>query len=243
MHKKSPVVFAQWAALDEAAPKGVRFVRDDAAHPVALQNLNVVLENGTEARAGELLERGASRVLLADAALLDSTAVERLVRQYGSERIGISLLAMKRQVSWTLDTVSNEDFNCLTPSYGKPGWEIVMSNGSATGTDAEWWIGEMLKLGASMVLIRADIQDDDLNLCAGLVETHGNKLWFSSWQDADTDLEPWVRYGQIRQLLLPVSDTRDENELARICAAAMPEFAPAVAGTADEVVEGVGVPV
>jgi hypothetical protein len=239
MHDKSALIFARWAAPDVTAPEGVCFVRDDAALPASLQNLNVVLENGTEARASELLDRGAARVLLADAALLDSTAVARLAQQYGPERIGVSVRATKRHVSWTLDTVSNEDFNCLTPSYGKPGWEIVMSDGSATGTDAEWWLGEMLTLGASTALIRADIQDDDLNLCAGLMETHGNKLWFSPWQYPDTDLEPCVRYGQIRQLLLPVSDTRDENELARICAAA-PEQVLAAAGIASEDVEGVG---
>jgi hypothetical protein len=223
MHEKPALIFARWVSHDEAAAEGVRFVRDGAALPVALQNLNVVLEDGTEARAGELLERGAARVLLADAALLDSTIVARLVQQYGPDRIGVSVLARKRHVSWTLDTVSNEDFNCLTPSYGKPGWEIVMSDDTATGTDAEWWLGEMLKLGASVALIRADIEDDDLNLCAGLMETHGDKLWFSPWQLPDADLEPWVRYGQIRQLLLPAPNMRDENEMARIRMAAMTE--------------------
>ena len=79
MHEKSALIFAQWAAPDEAAAEGVRFVRDGAALPMSLQYLNVVLENGTEARASELLERGAARVLLADAALLDSTAISRLV--------------------------------------------------------------------------------------------------------------------------------------------------------------------
>jgi hypothetical protein len=239
MHKKSPVVFAQWAASDEVAPEGEHFVCDDTTLPASLQNHNVVLEHGTETRANELLERGARRVFLGDAALLDSTAIARLAQQYGSERIGVSVLARKRHVSWTLDTVSNEDFNCLTPSYGKPGWEIVMSDGSATGTDAEWWLDEMLTLGASTALIRADIQDDDLNLCAGLMETHGNKLWFSPWQFPDADLEPWVRYGQIRQLLLPVLDTRDANELARICAAA-PEQVLAAPEAIGKDEEGVG---
>jgi hypothetical protein len=221
MHEKPALIFARWSAPGEAAPEGVHFVRDDAALPAALQNLNVVLENGTETRAGELLERGAARVLLADAALLDSTAVARLVQQYGPDRVGVSVLAKRRHVSWTLDTVSNEDFNCLTPSYGKAGWEIVMSDGAATGTDAEWWLGEMLALGASAVLISVDLQDDDLNICAGLMETHGMKLWFAPWQQPDADLEPWVRYGQIRQLLLPTPNTRDENEMARIRMAAM----------------------
>ena len=221
MHDKSALIFAQWATSDEVVANGVRFVRDGAALPISLQHLNIVLENGTEERASELLERGAARVLLADAAMLDSAVVSRLSQQYGSERIGVVLLATKRHVTWTLDTVSNEDFNCVTPSYGKAGWEIVMSDGTATGTDVEWWLVQMMALGASMALICADLQDDDLNTCAGLVETHGNRLWFSPLQQSDADLEPWVRYGQIRQLLLPTPNTRDENEMARIRIAAM----------------------
>jgi hypothetical protein len=234
MHETPALIFAQWDAHDEVAPEGMHFVHDDAGLPASLENLSVVLENGTEARAGELLERGASRVLLADAALLDSAIVARLAQQYGRERIGVSVLARKRHVSWTMDTVSNEDFNCLTPSYGKPGWEIVMSDGTATGTDAEWWLGEMLTLGASLALIRADIEDDDLNLCAGLMETHGNKLWFSPRQLPDADLEPWVRYGRIRQLLLPAPNVRDESEMARIRVAAMTEQEIAAATVAAE---------
>jgi hypothetical protein len=221
MHENPALIFAQWAAPEEVIAGSVHFVRDGATLPVSLQNLSIVLDSGTEVRASELLERGAARVLLADAALLDSTAVSRLSQQYGSERIGVALLATKRHVTWTLDTVSNEDFNCVTPSYGKAGFEIVLSDGTTTGADVEWWLAQMLELGASMALICADIQDDDLNTCAGLVETHGSKLWFSPWQQTDADLEPWVRYGQIRQLLLPVPNTRDEIEMARIRTAAM----------------------
>ncbi len=232
MLEKSPVVFARWGAT-ETGTNEVYFALDGEALPASLQHCNVVLENGTEARAEELLARGAARVLLADAAMLDSTIVSRLIQRYGPERIGVALVARKRHVSWSLDMVSNADFRCLTPSVGKPGWEIVMSDGTATGTDAEWWLGEMLALGASLALIRADIQDDDLNLCAGLVEAHGDKLWFSPWQHPDADLEPWVRYGQIRQLLLPTPNTRDENEMARILAAAQPEEELIAAEAAD----------
>lgn len=238
MHEKSPVIFARWGA-PEGDATDLCVVLDGEELPSELQNCNVVLESGTEARAEALLVRGAARVLLADAAILDSTVVSRLVQRYSLERIGVALVAKKRQVSWSLDTVSNADFRCLTPSVGKPGWEIVMSDGTATGADAEWWLREMLALGASMALIRADIQDDDLNLCAGLVEAYGNKLWFSPWQHPDADLEPWVRYGQIRQLLLPAPNTRDETEMARIRAAAIPEEL-AGAEAAEPVVEGVG---
>ncbi|MFZ2162267.1 MAG: hypothetical protein WAW02_08630 [Sideroxyarcus sp.] len=242
MHKESPIVFARWG-VPEADTKELCFLADDAVLPADLHGCNVVLGNGGEARAEELLARGAARVLLSDAAMLDSTAVSRLIERFDPELIGVALTARKRQVSWSLDMVSNADFRCLTPSFGKTGWEIVMSDGAASGTDAEWWVGEMLALGASLALIRVDMQDDDLNTCAGLVESHGNKLWLSPWQHADADLEPWVRYGQLRQLLLPEINTRDATEMARICAAAMPEQEELVAETVVAAAEGVGVTV
>ncbi|OGS94916.1 MAG: hypothetical protein A3H31_04495 [Gallionellales bacterium RIFCSPLOWO2_02_FULL_57_47] len=239
MHEESPLVIARWGA-PVADREEICFVADDAALPDDLQGCNVVLGNGSEARAEQLLARGAARVLLADAAMLDSTAVSRLVQGYGAERIGVALLATKRHVSWSLDIVSNADFRCLTPSVGKHGWEIVLSDGTASGTDAVCWVGEMLALGVSMALIRVDMQDEDLNTCAGLVEAHGNKLWFSPWQRPDADLEPWVRYGQLRRLLLPAANARDETEMARIRAAAMPAQEELVAETAVEAAEGVG---
>lgn len=219
--------FANWGAQDATAE--VSFLHEDDVLPVSLQHCRIVLGRGDELRAAELLERGAACVLLGDAAMLDSTVVPRLIERYGSARIGVAVLAKRRHISWSLDTVSNEDFRCLTPSVGKTGWEIVLSDGSASGTDAEWWLGEMLKLGASTALVCVDIEDEDLNLCAGLVETHGSKLWFSPWLNPDADLEPWVRYGQIRQLLLPQPNNRDEQEMQRIMAAARPEHEGAAA--------------
>jgi hypothetical protein len=239
MHDESELILARWAAPDETAA-GMSFVRDAAALSASLRHCTVVLEDGSERRASELLERGAERVLLADAVMLDSTSVSRLAQRYGAERIGVSLLASRRHVSWSLDAVSNADFRCLTPSLGKPGWEIMLSDGTASGADAEWWVGEMLAAGACMVLIRADIQDEDLNLCAGLVEKHGHQLWFSPWQHPDADLEPWVRYGQIRQLLLPEPNARDEQEMMRIRAAAMPEREQTAAATAEGAVACAG---
>jgi hypothetical protein len=240
MHDESELILARWIAPGETAAAEMRFVRDGAVLPASLAHCIVVLEDGSERRASELLERGAERVLLADAAMLDSTSVSRLAQLYGAERIGVSLLASRRHVSWSLDAVSNADFRCLTPSLGKPGWEIVLSDGTATGTDAEWWVGEMLAAGACMALIRADIQDEDLNLCAGLVEKHGPRLWFSPWQHPDADLEPWVRYGQIRRLLLPEPNARDEHEMMRIRAAAIPEREQTVAAAAEEAVACAG---
>lgn len=220
MNSVKEVNFATWGDTAAPALNGLLFLQDCELLPDALSHINVVLAQGDEARAETLLARGAACVLMSDAAMRDSGCVGRLAAQYGAERIGVSVQAAKREVSWTMDKVSNADFRCLTPSYGKAGWEIVMSDGTLSGTDPEWWVGEMRALGAGMVLIQADIQDDDLNLCAGLVETHGAAIWFTPWKQADADLEPWVRYGQIRQIVLPLADVRDEAELERIRAAA-----------------------
>lgn len=192
------------------------FLSDCKALPESLQHISVLLKQGDEDRAEELLALGAARVLLADAAILDSSIVAKLSQQYGSERIGVYVSAAKMGVSWALETVSNEDFNCLTPSYAKPAWEVLLSDGSGTGADVEWWLSEMFKLGASIALISIDMQDDDLNICAGLVENYGDKLWFTSSQGLYTDFEPWVRYGQVRQLLLPKLAKYDEAEKLRI---------------------------
>lgn len=220
------LILAHWADAGDPSPEGVRFMRDSDQLPESLQQVTIVLELGTEARASELIALGAERVLLADAALLDSAAVARLVQQHGAGRVGVWLPVKKKHIYWAIDYISNEDFNCLTPSFGKAGWEVVKSDGTSTGTDAEWWVSEMLSLGASMVLISIDAQDDDLNICAGLMENHGDKLWFTPWQLPDADLEPWVRYGRVRRLVLPAPNTRDKQEMARIRAAAVTAHEP-----------------
>lgn len=221
MHAATELKFANWVPPGEPVAAGACFTCDSTGLS-GVQHRIIVLDRGDEARAAELLERGAARVLLADAAMLDSGVLQRLAQRFGPERVGVALTAQKRQVSWTMDTVSNADFRCLTPSYGKGGWEIVLSDGTASGTDAEWWLGQMLDMGASCALIRADVEDEDLNLCATLVEAHGDKLWFAPWQHPDADLEPWVRYGRIRQIVLPEPNARDADEMARIVAAAGP---------------------
>lgn len=216
MTQLTDIKFAQWANKSASIGEGVNFLLDGGELPESLKHISVLLTQGGEARAEELLRLGAARVLLADAAVLDSAVIARLSQQYGSERIGVYVMASKMGVSWTLDTVSNEDFNCLTPSYCKAAWEVLLSDGGGTGADVEWWLAEMFKLGASTALVAMDMQDDDLNICAGLIESYGEKLWFTPRQQLDADLEPWVRYGQVRQLLLPALPKYDAAEKLRI---------------------------
>lgn len=164
----------------------------------------IVLPEGPEARADTLLAAGAVRVMVGEAALLDSGVVERLVAKYGGERVGLYVPVQKMAVDWSFETASNADFKVVTPSLCEPAWEILRANGSGSGTHAAWWIGEMVQRGVQMVLMRADIRDDDdLNLCAGMVEMLGKRLWLAPLADDEPPLADWITYGQARQMALP----------------------------------------
>ncbi|MBS0473990.1 MAG: hypothetical protein JSR28_02425 [Proteobacteria bacterium] len=163
----------------------------------------IILPAGGEARASELLTAGATRVLLGEAALRDSELIPRLVARFGAERIGVFVPARRMEVTWSFDTVSNADFRVVTPSLCEAGWEILRADGSASGIRADWWLGEMKKRGASLALVQVDIGDDtDLNLCAGLVEDLGDRLWLAPRRQADPALADWVAYGKAAQIAL-----------------------------------------
>lgn len=164
----------------------------------------VVLETGDEARAVTLITSGAPVVFLGEAALLDSTLVERLVAAHGGKRIGIYAPAKRQAVSWSFETVSNADFKTVAPSFCEPAWEVLKADGTATGTLLSWWLAALRNLGATQFLVRVDIRDDiDLNLCAGLQETFGDTLWLGPLTESEPALADWIRYGQARQLVLP----------------------------------------
>jgi hypothetical protein len=241
MPQKTSMKFARWISVEELPSEGMCFVHDGDDLPESLLGVNVVLSSGTEGRAGELLARGADRVLLGDLALLDSSAVARLVEQFGNERIGVWLAAQKTGISWSLDVKApNAGFKCMMPSVGVVGWDVLKNDGTSTGTDAEWWVGQMLALGASIALVSMDMQDDDLNICAGLIETHGDKLWFSPRLQPNADLELWVHWGQVRQLVLPTPNERDDAEMARICSPVQVEVVSLDDEAIEDEIENVG---
>lgn len=179
------------------------FVFDDPAIDPALPAAIALLRE-PEARAEALLAAGAACVLLGEAALLDSGVVERLAGRYGPGRIGVYVPARRLAVSWSFDTTSNADFKVVTPSVCEPAWEVLRADGSGSGAYAGWWIGEMVKRGAGLVLVQVDIEDDaDLNLCAGLVEDLGERLWLGPLTDPAPRLDEWTTYGRLGQLALP----------------------------------------
>lgn len=195
----------RWLVWDGAAEVGVDdFVCDGpGVEAVAALCAGVILTEGDEQRVATLFAAGADCVFVGEAALQDSSAVERLVAAHGAQRIGIYAPLGRQTVSWSFETVSNADFKTVTPSHCEPAWEVLRADGGGTGTLAPWWLKAMRELGATRFLVRVDIRDDtDLNLCAGLVEDLGDALWIGPLQDTAPRLAEWVDYGQCRQLAL-----------------------------------------
>jgi len=177
-----------------------------ASVPSLVKNAQVVLSGESEATAATLLNAGAKKVFLGEVALFDSSVVTRLVQAFGSARIGLHVPVQRQSVNWSFETESNADFNVVTPSLCEPVWEVLKANGEPSGVRAANWISAMLQHGVGTVLLRSDMGDDtDLNLCAGLVEAVGDKLWVAPLTDAVPAMADWINFGQVTQLALPTA--------------------------------------
>ena len=167
----------------------------------------VLLPTEPLSRARELLATTTAGIYLGHAALVDGTAVGRLAAEFGSGRVGVYVPAKRMEVNWAIDTLSNADFKFMRPSVCEPCWEILDGSGKRTGTHAAWWIGEMLAAGASSALVRVAMEDDaDLNICAGLVERFGERVWVNPDERSHAELTRWVQEGKVRQLALTADD-------------------------------------
>ncbi len=200
----SQLTIRRWAVPAESPFDEPVFMLDRIDLPADLSNIMVVIPEAGASRARQLLAAGAHKVLLGDAALLDSSLVKQLADEFGSERVGVWLPARRMEVSWSLDLDSNADFRCLTPSVGVPSWEVLRGDENRTGTEIGWWMEQMLALGASLALVGAfDLDDNrDLNVCADLMERFGTRLWLAPLGNPEADLAPVVRFGKARQLVL-----------------------------------------
>lgn len=217
------ITLCRWANPEDGPFAEPVFIFDGDDLPEDLTHVTVVLRSAGRERARELMARGAARVLLGEAALLDSSLIETLSKEIGAEKVGVWVPARRLEVSWALDITSNADFRCITPSCAKPAWEVLKSDGSRSGTEAGWWLGQMLEHGASLALLGVDIADDTgLNLCAELMEQFGTRLWLTPLTNPGADLLPWVRYGQARNLAIPDIEYYDEAALTALCQALEP---------------------
>lgn len=170
----------------------------------SLGRAHVVLNGEPETTACALLDAGVHRVYVGEAALLDSATVSRLCKRYGAGRVGLHVPVQRQAVSWAFETVSNADFRVVTPSLCEPTWEVLRADGEASGVRALPWIEEMLHRGMHSVLVRVDVRDDtDLNLCAGMVEALGDKLWLAPLLDDAPAIADWIAFGKASQLALP----------------------------------------
>jgi hypothetical protein len=194
-------------ASDATAAAGVDtplLLFDSPALPEPLTALaGVVAADSDEARIATLLERGAARVFVGDAALADPAVIERLQR-FGAGRLGVYARARRMANQWSFDTTSNADFRIVAPSVCEPAWELLRQDGSVAVTHAHQWIERLVRRGARMVLVQADVCDDaDLNLCAGLVERYADAVCFAPADDDSPRLDEWVRYGRVQRIALP----------------------------------------
>lgn len=200
---------------DDAAPVFLIDSNVIPADPCRIEG--VVMPDGDGAHARKLLQAGAPRVFIGEAALRDSALVEALVAEFGGKRIGLHVPVRRMRVDWSMDAVSNADFRVMTPSVCEPCWEILRSDGSRSGTHAGWWIGEMFKLGASSALLHADMRDDaDLNILAGLTERWGERLWLAPLDDPAPDFAAWVELGGVRQLVATEALLQNDPYLAAL---------------------------
>ncbi|WP_298830576.1 hypothetical protein [uncultured Piscinibacter sp.] len=203
--ERSELVLARWVAASSASsPAQPLFMLDRAGAPSAAPHATLVLGKGGLGPARARLRTGSRQVLLADAALGDVSVFSAAIVEFGAARIGAWLPARRMAVSWALDAQSNGDFRCMVPSHPEARWELLSSDRQGTGIEVGGRIEKLVQLGVTTILVSVDIQDDrDLDLCAGLMERFGQRLWFSALDAPDADFAPWVEFGQVRRLVLP----------------------------------------
>jgi hypothetical protein len=213
-NERRALSIARWVRRPGAATsEQPQFMFDRGEISTRLANLSVVLERGGVARAGACVTAGAHRVLLTDAVLRDASVMRSALAEFGGARIGAWLPVRRMAVSWALDSQSNGDFKCMVPCNPQARWEVLGSDRQPTGTPAERWIEQLVQMGVAMLLVSVDMHDErDLDLCAGLIERFGDRLWFSPLDATDADVASWVEFGQVRQLVLP--DDGGANALA-----------------------------
>ncbi|WP_127474921.1 HisA/HisF-related TIM barrel protein [Sulfurivermis fontis] len=213
-----------WSAPGFALPDHPLFMVDDETATPLCTGAHVVMERGALARIETLLAAGASRVLLGEKALLDTTMVQDAIARFGTQRIGLWLPARRMAVSWSLDRESNADFSFVMPTCPVPRWELLLADGTGTGTDAAWFAREMARQGVEQLVISLhQATADDLGLCAELSEELGDRLWLT-FAEGGSDPAPWIAHGGVRQLIVN-ADACNAVELERL-AAAVPPAAP-----------------
>jgi imidazole glycerol phosphate synthase subunit HisF len=213
-----------WSAPGFALPDHPLFMFDDETDAPACAGAHVVMERGTLARADTLLAAGARRVLLGEAALLDTAQVKEALARFGAQRVGLWLPTRRMEVSWSFNRESNPDFSFVMPTCPVPRWELLCADGTGSGTDAAWFAREMTRQGVEqLVLSLRQATEDDLGICAELNEEIGDRLWLT-FADDHGDPAPWIHSGGANRIIVN-AEACNAVELERL-AAAVPTAAP-----------------
>lgn len=201
----SSLTLGRWLTQGPAAaPAPQTFMMDRGPTSARLNHISVVLPAAGLTQARARLAAGAQQVLMADAARQDPALMRAALDEFGIERVGAWIPTRRMPVSWALDTQSNGDFKCMAPSNPQARWEVLSSDLQGTGLDAAVWLEQLARMGVGTVLVSASMQDDrDLDLCAGLVEDFGERLWLSPLKTSKVALSDWVEFGHAHRLVLP----------------------------------------
>lgn len=213
-----------WSAPGFALSDHPLFMFDDETATPTCAGAHVVMERGALTRIETLLAAGACRVLLGEKALLDTALIQDAIARFGAQRIGLWLPARRMAVSWSINRESNADFSFIMPTCPVPRWELLLADGTGTGTDAAWFAREMARLGVEQLVISLhQASEDDLGVCAELNEEIGGRLWLT-FAAGQVDHAEWIGYGGVRRLIVN-ADICNAVELERL-AAAVPPVAP-----------------
>lgn len=201
----SPLSLARWGEPGESAAPSPVFVLDPGdADPGPIEGQIVVAPRADAARLRTLFAQGAAEVLVGEGALRDPRLVRDGLAGQDPARIGIWLPVRLTQTRWSLDRTSNADFSFVSIPAPIRRWVVLRDNGSASDVDALWWATEQLKAGCSRILLSIpEPEDDDLAPTAELAELAGERLWVDTGSADPAELRFWVKYGQVRRLVLP----------------------------------------
>ena len=202
----TPLVFGCWSAEGPSAPYPRFADVRQSPMPSAARGVCVVIDEASIGHAQALLRAGAPMAFIAATSTTSLEHVARLAGDAGSQHVGVFIDAAPMEVRWHLDSESNADFRTLVPSMPEACWELLDARADRTGIRVDACLRRAFERGATAAIVRVELgepRDSDLNVCAGLVERFGQRIWIAPRDATPCSLEPWIRYAGASRFVLP----------------------------------------